>query len=82
MIHINIKPCPFCGGKADIRHGTVYMDIVYRVECLSCHAITARFFVDHPCLDTKNGGTDEKTRYTEAEAICMAVNAWNRRTDK
>ena len=65
MVHIDIKPCPFCGGKADIRHGTVNMDIVYRVECLSCHVTTAQFFVDD--------------HHTEAEEICMAVNAWNRR---
>ena len=29
-----LKPCPFCGGEAMIRHG-IYL-IVFWVECQSC----------------------------------------------
>ncbi len=74
-----IKPCPFCGGKADVRHGNLYMDETYRVECSACLAMTRRYMVNHPQIRS-DGSRDENTRYTAREAIEKAVEAWNRRS--
>ena len=36
-----LKPCPFCGGKATIRHMYVAREPSHsRVECTSCHVKT------------------------------------------
>ena len=32
-----LKPCPFCGGEAEIHHD-IYMMDRYSVQCGNCHA--------------------------------------------
>ena len=38
-----LKPCPFCGGKADIKEAFPESYIVY---CVICECMFARFFKD------------------------------------
>ena len=75
-----LKPCPFCGGKADVKHGTIYMDETYRVECSLCLCMTKRVFVNNPSL-LPNGKLNPDTRYSALQAIEKAVELWNRRAD-
>lgn len=34
----NLKPCPFCGGYAEIVRKEIYLDHGYRVDCTQCGA--------------------------------------------
>ena len=36
---MNLKDCPFCGGKARIEHNQYELpDFAYCVRCMNCHA--------------------------------------------
>ena len=35
-----LKPCPFCGGRAEVKERNVFGGIHYRAECLDCFAKT------------------------------------------
>ena len=67
----NINPCPFCGGKAELRT-TIYegkrkgVPIDSYVTCTKCFAMSDRFLYKNT----------DRTGANPAEA---AVNAWNRR---
>ena len=37
---IELKPCPFCGGKAYLEWCKGHL---YKVECEECHATTAKY---------------------------------------
>lgn len=39
-----LKPCPFCGGKAGVREHDFYDFFTYSVVCLDCHVETRQFF--------------------------------------
>lgn len=68
-----LKPCPFCGGKAELCNGSTYglFDFVY-MSCRKCYARTERVYIRH--INVKGTGY-----YTEEEAIQKAVEAWERR---
>jgi Lar family restriction alleviation protein len=74
---MELKPCPFCGGEAEVINTMFYKDKGRRVKCKKCFAVCTFFLIDHPRL-TPNG-LDESTRYTEEQATQKAVEAWNRR---
>lgn len=76
---VELKPCPFCGGEAELRHGNLYVDRVVLVRCTKCHARTDFVWIDHPSIKASTGKLDESTRYTEQQAIDKATEAWNRR---
>lgn len=38
-----LKPCPFCGGRAAIKHGTIYFNFRVWASCKKCKANTAPF---------------------------------------
>ena len=73
----DMKTCPFCGGKAELRDGHIYMDETRVVVCTKCHARILPVFIDHPNF-TANG-LDERTRYTVEQAEQIACANWNRR---
>ena len=75
-----LKPCPFCGGEGEVRASNLYYDRVYLVRCRCCGAKTDFVLVNHPSLDMA-GRVKEDTRYTEEQARCKAIEAWNRRAD-
>ena len=42
---IDLKRCPFCGGKAKISHMGPYASKTSKVECEGCGACTKYFFI-------------------------------------
>ena len=79
MKETEFKPCPFCGGKAEVIDTHVYLDKAIRIGCKSCFCATRRILIDHPRLTAD--GLDESTRYTRNQAIEKAAELWNRRAD-
>lgn len=79
MADVQLKPCPFCGGSAELVRKQIYLDHGYRVDCTQCGVKGSYFLVNHPIL--KYDGLDESTRYTEEQAKRKAIGAWNRRAD-
>lgn len=67
-----IRPCPFCGGKAELV-AVAYMGRgSYCVQCQTCGAQSKYFAMDACFISSTNGGNPSGER---------AVNAWNRRTE-
>lgn len=67
MNNITLKPCPFCGGEAEIRHGgrgSVSKPITSFIACKSCGARTDQVEVD--------------AEYSSDEEAMLL---WNARTD-
>lgn len=71
----NLKPCPFCGGKARLEKSSrgfiegKSTRIAY-VYCLECNARSPRFKLED------FGSTSHSMKANE-----LAIEAWNRRTD-
>ena len=42
---INLKRCPFCGGKAGLYHGVSVLVTTSYVQCTSCKAQTDEFHI-------------------------------------
>lgn len=68
-----LKPCPFCGGEAYLEdHHRAFIrgqtTRVAYVRCRKCNARTGRFELG------KHGGGSNS-----AEAVRLAIEAWNRR---
>lgn len=63
----NIKPCPFCGGKASIvsEYDQDGFGVFHKVECRSCKASSRLHFV--------SSGNDCPIHYQEVRA------SWNER---
>ena len=76
---IKLKPCPFCGGKAEVIKTHVYLDEARRIGCARCHVVTPPVLIDHPKYTGE--GLDESTRYTAEQAVAKAAAIWNKRTD-
>ena len=75
---IELKPCPFCGGEAEVVDTHVYLDKAIRIKCTSCSCVTKQVLIDHP--KNNANGLDERTRYTREQVIEKAAELWNRRT--
>ena len=72
MAHSELKKCPFCGGKAEIRMDSVMVgfnesDDFYTVKCTACRMSGSRY-----------GRLDGDSK---RERIEKAITAWNRRAD-
>lgn len=80
MKNPDLKPCPFCGGEAEMKMGNVYCDKCYFVKCTICRCKTQFVIIDHPNI-TYTGDLDESTRYTSVQAAKIAADLWNRRAD-
>lgn len=79
MADLQLKPCPFCGGHAEMVRKQIYLDHGYRVDCTQCGARGTVVLVNHPKFTYY--GLDESTRYTEQQAKEKVIEAWNRRAD-
>ena len=67
-----LKPCPFCGGTAEIRMSSEMVgfgmsDTLYFVKCTACRMRGSAF-----------GSWDGDN---QIERIIKAINAWNRRAN-
>ena len=65
MPYKELKPCPFCGGKAGMSHGITELSFERYcfVSCEKCHSKSANYFI------RRHGEKYE----------CKATEAWNRR---
>ena len=78
MEHNELKPCPFCGGEADVKYQPIYMDYGVCIFCTECKA-RSKFF-PYDCKYTYFHG--EKNVYISKEqAKNKAIELWNRRAD-
>ena len=78
---IELKPCPFCGGKAEIITCHVVVDKAKRIRCTGCRVYTPPILIDHPAYSSKTyPELDESTRYTAEQAAEKAAEHWNRRS--
>lgn len=76
---MDMKPCPFCGGEAELKPSTIYGSPIVFVRCTVCFVRTDYVWIDHPSM--KATGLDELTRYTKEQAEANAIEAWNRRAN-
>lgn len=74
MKETTLKPCPFCGGEAELRRTTVYLDGAVQIHCTQCNVHTPKRLINHLAY---RGG--EQIYITETMAIEKATNDWNRR---
>lgn len=74
-----LKPCPFCGGKAEMKKAWGHAEGWY-IKCNKCKMKTMPILIDYPRI-TYMGGYDESTRYTSEQAAKIAEDMWNRRDD-
>lgn len=78
MKETELKPCPFCGGKAEIRGQALYVTNSVCIHCTECKARSKIF----PCNCRYVYFRGEKNVYISKEqATNMAIELWNRRVD-
>ena len=71
MQEVELKPCPFCGGKAVVKATTKRIGFVIWCECEKCYAKTEGY-----CPNIEN----ENTSITSIERCKNdAIELWNRR---
>ena len=76
MQETELKPCPFCGGKAEIRRCRVYLDDALQAHCTQCSVSMPKEPINHLLY------TEGKEIYvTEEMAIERTTKRWNRRAD-
>lgn len=76
FVMIELKDCPFCGGKADIFTQHIDHRTYFRIECVSCGCQTKMNGAEH--LDLSDGLLKE-------DGLCCLnwiIKAWNRRTEE
>lgn len=74
-----LLPCPFCGGKAEIKTQPIYMDMGVCAFCTECKA-RSKFF-PYDCNYTYYHG--EKNVFISKErATNHAINLWNTRAKR
>ena len=76
MKKTELKPCPFCGGKAEIKNGYVYYIKCVQAHCTECGAYMPKVPINH-LIYTKG----KSVRLTEEQAKMKTANEWNRRAD-
>lgn len=73
-----LKPCPFCGGRAAIKPQRVYMDNGVTVHCTECNVHTKTTLYD--CTYQFWHGKRD-VYITKETAERNVVELWNRRAD-
>lgn len=74
MKETELKPCPFCGSKAEIKEGYSYYNKTVQAHCTQCNACMSKVPID--CLIYTKGKT---VRFTKEQATQKTTNEWNRR---
>lgn len=75
-----LKPCPFCGGKAKVDkvHPSFMLKklhyLYFAAGCTKCNVTT-------PLFRTKKSGSPLMNEYYDEEAKQKAIEAWNKRVD-
>lgn len=78
MNETELKPCPFCGGKAEIHIQPIYIDMGVCIRCTVCGARSK--FNPYDCKYVYYNG--EKDVYISQDRATNDVKAlWNRRSD-
>ena len=73
-----LKPCPFCGGEAEIHYQPMYMDMGVCVRCTECNARSR--FILYDCKYAFYHG-EQDVYITQGQATTDVENLWNRRVD-
>ena len=71
-----LKPCPFCGGAAEIKKTKLYLDDCVQIHCTKCCVHTPKRIFNHLLYRG-----DNQIYVTETMATEETINAWNRRAD-
>lgn len=74
MKETELKPCPFCGGKAELHRSKVYLDDAVQIHCMECGVYTPKRLINR--LTYCYG---EQVYITETMEIKKTTNDWNRR---
>ena len=74
---IELKPCPCCGGKAEMRENHVYMDVGVSVRCTECNLHTRVILCD--CTYMYFHG-EKNVCITRERAEREVARLWNKRT--
>ena len=74
MEHNELKPCPFCGGKAVIRETKIYLTEAIQIHCEKCSVHTPKAPFNH--LRYYDGEEIQMTREMAAQEV---IEKWNRR---
>ena len=77
MTDKELKPCPFCGGEAEIKRGQIYYTACVQAHCTKCGASMPKVPINHQMYICGKTVT-----LSEEKAIQKAANDWNRRADK
>jgi len=71
-----IKPCPFCGGKAEIRIGYHYGNDGFEISSsIKCFIICLK------CLISTKGELFKKASHITNEHKIDIINSWNERVE-
>jgi len=76
MKETELKPCPFCGGEAELHKTKIYLCDAVQIHCKKCSVHTPKEVFNH--LLYSEG---EKIYVTQTMAIEKVTNVWNRRVD-
>ena len=71
-----LKPCPFCGGRAVIRETKVYLWEAIQIHCEKCSVHSPNEIFNH--LAYSDG---EEIYVTKTMAAEKVINKWNRRVN-
>ena len=76
---MELKPCPFCGGEAEVHYQPTYMGNVVCIRCTECHIRSKSF----PCDYTYQFYHGKRNVFiSKKRATNDATNLWNTRTPK
>ena len=89
MKETELKPCPFCGGKAELDVGKIrFYDEIFptnyqlrvsvKIQCTKCHFSEGEYTA---CIDIDPETAQTKNTLSETLAVKKITKRWNRRAD-